>query len=212
MSKKKFYVYQLKIDNGEIIYIGKGTGNRMYKHIQIANGNSRSRETNPKLYNKISSIIRKGGYVNSEVIFESSNENDCLLKEIELIKQIGLDNLCNLTEGGEGTSGYIRSDEWKRNKSKAMKIVMKDIWKNRSRSERDEIAQKISKSLEGLDIERNGYWTGKTLSEETKQKMSDAKKGKCKSVEHRKKISEALKGRKLSDTHKQNLRKPKKKT
>lgn len=40
----KFYVYCLITSDNEIIYIGKGSGNRMYKHIQIAKGKSKNKE------------------------------------------------------------------------------------------------------------------------------------------------------------------------
>ena len=57
--KKKFYVYFLKSDDNKIIYVGKGSGDRMYKHIHIANGKSVNRSKNLKLYNKISSIRKR---------------------------------------------------------------------------------------------------------------------------------------------------------
>lgn len=79
-----FYTYVLvgSLDRS-IFYVGKGKGNRMFKHIEIAKGKTKARDKNPKLYNKISSIIKLGGYIIIEVIFESLNEQECLEKEIE---------------------------------------------------------------------------------------------------------------------------------
>ena len=45
--------------------------------------------------------------------------------------------------------------------------------------------------------------TGSKASDETRQKMSKARKGKCHSEEHCKNISDALRGRKLSDRHRE---------
>lgn len=165
---KKFYVYQLKTNTGVVIYIGKGSGERMFKHIQIAKSKSISRTKNPKLYNKISSIINDGGYIIPEILFENEDETLCLDYEIKKIKEIGLGNLCNLTEGGEGTSGYKLSEETKRKIGDAKRGV--------TRVFTDEHKENISKSLKG----GKGYWEGKEMSEETKKKMSDAKKGKNK--------------------------------
>jgi TPP-dependent indolepyruvate ferredoxin oxidoreductase alpha subunit len=56
------------------------------------------------------------------------------------------------------------------------------------------------------------YWLGKKhpLSEETKRKLSESKKGHLVSDETRKKISEILKGRYLTEEHKINISKGKK--
>jgi len=165
--EKKFYVYQLKTSDGDVIYIGKGSGDRMNKHVKIANHKSKNRGKNPKLYNKISSVINKGGYIIPEILFEGS-EVLCLEKEVNLIKEIGLKNLCNLTEGGEGTSGYKLSEE--------TKAKMSEVKTGVSRIFSDEHKENIAKGLMG----HKGYWDGKELSEETKAKMSAAKKGKKK--------------------------------
>lgn len=163
----KCYVYKLKNNNGDVFYVGKGTGNRMYKHIQIAKGNSQNKKKNPKLYNKINHIVENGGYVIPEVVFESEINQDCLEREISLIKEIGLEFLCNLTEGGEGTIGYKLSEETRQKISESKK--------GKKRIFTEEHKKNISNSIRGkkrIDLE------GKKLSEETKQKMSEAKKGK----------------------------------
>ena len=200
--EKLFYVYFLKTNEDEVIYVGKGSGDRMYKHTKIAKGKSKNRKKNPKLYNKISSVIRKGGYIKPEVIFESTIESKCLEKEVFLIKEIGLSNLCNLTEGGEGTSGYRLSEETKKKMSEANKGVKRGEVTAETR-------KKLSKALKGDNNPK--YWKDKKLSKETKKKMSEAKKGRKFSDEHKKKISEALKGRKLSQEHKDNMSKSKNK-
>jgi hypothetical protein len=208
MANKIYYVYVLKTSINEVFYVGKGSGDRMYKHIKIAQGKSRNRDKNPKLYNKISHILKNGGYVITEPIAQFRNEKDCFNHEIQTIKKYGIENLCNLTTGGEGTSGYLLSEETKQKMSNAKKKYWSER-KNNPRIVSDETRKKISESKRG---EKNpSYWKGKKLSDEVKQKMSNAKKNTIFSDEHKRKISESLKGRKLSEKHKDNLRKPKNK-
>ena len=169
---KKYYVYKLTTNNGEIIYIGKGSGKRMFQHIYIANGNGVNRKGNPKLYNKISKILDDGGYIIPEILFESDNETECHRQEVLIISEIGLHNLCNLTLGGEGTSGYKLSDE--------TKIKMSLAKKDKPKGPRsDETKKKISNALSGR--KRVNKRTGFTHSAETKIKMSLSKKDKPKS-------------------------------
>lgn len=193
----EYYTYQLRSSkNQQIFYIGKGSGARMFKHIQIAQSNSKNRLKNPKLYNKISKILREGFYVIAEIIFKSTDENLCLKKEIETIKELGLKNLCNLTEGGEGTSGYKLSEETKKRMSIAAKGKSKPWLKGKSKGKSNFIRnKKISESLKG----HKGYWKDKKLSEETKKKMSEIKIGRKTgpiSIKRRLAIIEGIKNKK----------------
>ena len=172
MENLKFYVYKLITSNDEIIYIGKGSGNRMNKHVQIAMGNSINRTKNPKLYNKIRKIINDGGFITSEVVFESTSETDCLNEEVKMISKIGLDNLCNLTIGGEGTSGYFLSEETRMKMSEAKKKQWKDGRKITKKHK-----EKLLENPQLFKTGHDGYWKDKSLSEETRMKMSEAKKG-----------------------------------
>lgn len=181
-----FYTYCLKDNNEKIFYIGKGSGQRMHKHIKIAEGKSKARDKNPKLYNKISSILESGGYITAEVLFESENEKLCFDKEITLIAEIGLENLCNLTIGGEGTSGAKLSEETRKKMSEAKKGKPSN-GKGKPRSE------EFKEKMRQIQTGKEGYMKGKTHSKETKQKMSEAKKGRVFSEEHRRKLSEATK-------------------
>jgi len=192
-------VYQLINSlTGKIFYIGKGSGKRLNKHIQIAKGNSKNKKRNPKLYNKINKILRNNGKVISLKIYESDDEAEVLKTEKKVIAKIGLKNLTNLTEGGEGTSypnGF--SEEHKKN----IALARKRARKGKKRVWSEETKKKISDSLKG----RTSNFKGKKLSEKSKLKMSLAKKGKSFSKEHRKNISKALTGRKLSEKHKKKI-------
>ena len=73
---KTYYTYVL-IDSrtNKVFYVGKGSGNRMYKHIQISKGESICRNRNKKLYNKIQKIIATGNNVISFKVFENEDEH-----------------------------------------------------------------------------------------------------------------------------------------
>lgn len=107
----KFYIYRHITLNNTVFYIGKGTKN---KQDVLNNTYTRSSTKWGKtLYWK--NIVKKYGYF-IEIIVESDNEEFISLKEIEFIKlygrrDLGLGTLCNLTNGGEGKSGYIPSKE-----------------------------------------------------------------------------------------------------
>lgn len=116
---EKFYVYKLSI-NDIPFYIGKGkkteTYDRIEYHLKYWEHNK-----NTKLKNKINKLK---GIFDIEILFESENEYECLNLEVKLIKEIGRENLCNLTDGGEGVSGLKHFDEskqkisiWRKGKS-----------------------------------------------------------------------------------------------
>lgn len=118
------------------------------------------------------------------------------MEEIKQINEIGLDNLCNLTNGGEGTYGYKLSEETK----KKMSIAKKKQWNDWKRI--GFLPERENKGGGG----NGGYFKGKKHTSETKKKMSFIKKGRTFTEEHKRKISEALKGRKLSEEHKLNIK------
>jgi hypothetical protein len=199
----KYYVYSLtsSIDN-KIFYIGKGSGERMYKHITIAKRKGNHYNKNKHLYNKILNIINNDGQIIYNKIFESDDEAEVLNKEMFFIYECGTyhhidgikkGNLLNLTKGGEGTSGYKLSNETRKRMSEAKKGK-----KLLGHLVSDETKKKMSESQKG----HQGYYKDKNLSDETKKKMSEAKKGKKFTDEHKRKLSESLLGRKLSEEHK----------
>ena len=118
-----YYVYQyLRID-GTPYYIGKGQGNRAYS----------------KLHN----IHLPKDQTRIVMIEENMLETDAIAMEIELIakygrKDIGTGILRNLTNGGEGLSGYVWTAE-ARAKSSA---TVKKYWANPEARERHSAARK----------------------------------------------------------------------
>lgn len=97
--KNNYYVYQhVRLDTMEVFYVGKGTGNRAYS---------------TKRRNKYwQNIVNKVGY-HVEIVHAQLTEQKSFELEIETIanyRNIGY-KLCNMTNGGEGSSGFMHSEE-----------------------------------------------------------------------------------------------------
>ena len=103
-----FYVYRL-LSNGITFYIGKGKRTETYDRINY-HLNYWVHNKNKKLTNKIKKL---NGVFDIEIVFESKNEQECLDLEKKIILEVGRENLCNLTDGGEGVSGFNHSEETK---------------------------------------------------------------------------------------------------
>lgn len=97
---RKYYVYEHReADTGRTFYVGKGSGGR--------SGNAFHRSAWWK------KIVAKHGFTVHR-IYENLTENDALSLEASLIEAHGRENLCNLTDGGEGgLSGYTHTQEYK---------------------------------------------------------------------------------------------------
>lgn len=108
---------------------------------------------------------------------EITNDKEWAKREIFWIKQYKkINNLLNLSDGGESNLNYICSEETKRKISERNK-GKHDYWKGKKMS--DEHKQKIS---------QGGY--GKKRSEITKKNISNSLKGKKLSESHKLKLSE----------------------
>jgi hypothetical protein len=93
-----FYVYIIYRPDGRECYVGKGKGRRHLKH--------RWRSTNPHLANI---YAQAGGDLPYKIVAKNLSEQDAFALEIKLIAQIGrepIGPLVNLTDGGEGPSGF----------------------------------------------------------------------------------------------------------
>lgn len=82
--------------SGDVFYIGKGTGKRAWARAR----RSQRWERHVKKHGLIVKIIKDG-----------MTEECAFTLERMLIHKIGLQNLCNLTAGGEGTWGRVPSKE-----------------------------------------------------------------------------------------------------
>lgn len=177
MSGYKFYTYiHIRNDIGEVFYVGKGTGRRAF-----------ALGRNPYW----NSIVAKHGHT-VHIVAYFANEADAFEHEKEMIAELreaGF-NLANMTDGGEGASGWVPSAETKARigeKSKGRKhsydsrVKMSTSRKGRKVSEETKAKLRISKL--GNDIGAAG-----------RAKISAASTGRVKSVESRAKQGAAIRG------------------
>jgi hypothetical protein len=184
-------VYEhLRNDTNEVFYVGIGENEkRAYSKYN----------RNPYWHN----IVNKHGYTINIIHTDISWKYACEIEK-ELIakygrKNLGLGNLVNCTDGGEGILGLVHSEETRQRISEAKKGEKHHMFgKNLS----EETKQKISESIKG----EKHHMFGKNLSEETRQRISEAQKGeknsmfgKIHSEETKQKISESIKGKTLSE-------------
>jgi hypothetical protein len=188
----KYYTYAYLREDRTPYYIGKGQGNRAYVKRY---GKGRARR--PKNLNNI--ILLK----------QNLTEEEAFKHEIYMIavfgrKDLGTGILHNRTNGGDGTSGWVPSEETR----KKMSVTAKNMSENhkakisaaaKGRLFSEETRSKLSAVGKNMSKERRAKMSelhkGKTNSEETKAKMSEAKKGKTHSEETKAKISAAHKGK-----------------
>jgi predicted GIY-YIG superfamily endonuclease len=154
-QQNKYYVYLHTFENGSV-YIGKGKNNRAYK---TSNRN--------KFYNN---TLKKYGKPIIEILFDNITEEESLRLEIEQIKKYKENNykLLNITDGGEGVSGLKHSEDSKQ------KMRMNTSARNPI------VREKMSLSRLGKPSGRKGI----SLSEETKNKISESRKGKNSGENH----------------------------
>jgi len=97
----EFYTYEL-VDprNNKVFYVGKGKDKRLYSHFNTIKSGRNLR--NKKLGNKLKKLIRENLKPVYRKVLKTENEQEAFNKEIDLIAKYGRENLCNLTDGGEG--------------------------------------------------------------------------------------------------------------
>jgi len=130
-ERRDFYVYGYFRETGQIIWIGKGHGDRInwiFRRNRIRNGH---------LANVIIKTLAVVGDIPRVILANSLTESEAFILEITLIKIIGRHPdgpLLNMTDGGEGASGLKMTEEQRRNVSEAVK----DVWETLSKEERRE--------------------------------------------------------------------------
>jgi len=187
MDKKRFYVYGIyePVDSNPLdkcFYIGKGTGNRIESTVESKNKNTYK-------HNFINLLRDKGKEPYSRKLVENVTEKKALELEKRLIKEIGIDNLTNVTEGGDG----FLSGEQNAAKKKEVREKISDAMTGKPVS--DKHKKSISDTLKGRDV----------VPKESREKMAEKLRGRNRPDYVGEKISEGLKGNKLSEEHKQKL-------
>lgn len=107
-----FYVYEhWRPDKDTCFWVGKGRGRRAYSFKRSSR------------YNRvIAKLSRLGMCAEVRLVAESLSESEALRIEVERIafwRYFG-PNLCNVTDGGEGVSGYRHTEETKNAMSRRM--------------------------------------------------------------------------------------------
>lgn len=176
MAKKdhstKFYCYAHRTaDTGHIFYIGKGHGDRAY-----------SKQRSRYWHNK----ANKHGYT-IEIIATGLTEHQAFDMEREFIAFYGRDRLVNLTDGGEGQSGF-KITENQKNALCRKGAKLSDETKEKLR--KANIGKK--QSIETIN-KRTKNQKGRKHNEETIKKMKIAQSNR--SEDTRRKIGESRKGK-----------------
>jgi hypothetical protein len=147
----KYYVYEhLKPNTNEIFYVGKGAGHRA------------TTKSNRNIY--WHNIVNKYNGFDVKYLIKDVDEEFALLVECERISQLKMLNIkiCNLTDGGDGVSGYKFTEQQRKNIS--------DGHKGQVVSEKTRIA--VSKAHKGIP-----------KSAEIRKKIADGNLGKKRTKE-----------------------------
>lgn len=177
-----FYVYILARPNGVPFYVGKGCGRRW-----ACGGNAWAKRVARK-------IKASGGDVKI-MLFQAGSEKEAFRKEMALVAaygraDLGTGVLCNLTNGGEGSSGAKMSDEW-RAKISAAKMGEKNPMFGRRGTDHPSYGSKPSAASRA---KMSASQSRKKLSPETRAKISAAGMGRKLSPEHKAALAAANAG------------------
>lgn len=164
------YIYRhIRLDKNEPFYVGIGSGSG-YKRAY-------SKKNRNKHWKNITSLTQ----YEVEIMLHDLTWEEACQKEREFIQMYGRKDqskgsLCNYTDGGEGVLGLVVSAESREKMRKAQTGKIQSP---------EQIAKRVAK----LTGEGN-HWFGKTFSQEYRQKLSAAKKGKKRDAEVMKKLHE----------------------
>lgn len=152
------YLYRhIRLDKNEPFYIGIGN-DKYYNRAFAKTGRN-------KIWHN---IVSKTEY-EVEIIYDGMSKEQAFEKEKEFIKlygrkDLGTGTLCNLTNGGEGGFGVVRTEEFKKRASERMKGKKYALGHKVS----DEVKKKTSEKMKG---KKNAL--GHKHSEETKRLLSE---------------------------------------
>ena len=200
-----YYVYIYKdprpTKNQQVVYVGKGTGDRAWYHWQ-------KRVRGNKGFGAFLALLRQEKLEPIiEIAREGLEEAEAFYEEMKLIevygrRDLGTGTLFNLTDGGEGLAGVIRTDEWRKNISDANstpeKIALysegqKRRWANPTF--REQTIAAIRKALQDPEViaRREAGKAAFIHTEAFRQTMSDATSKLWQDLGYVQKVTEAQK-------------------
>lgn len=212
-----------------VFYVGKGSKRRVFDHEREAQKGHKCHKCNI-----IRKVLREGGEIQRYILLTTEDETEALTYEIEMIALHGRENLVNKTDGGEGTTGRLISNEERQHRSdlwadpgyrakalagihspEARAAASASIRKTMARAEYRRARSVLSQSLwddpewrvRQTEIIRKG-----NADPERRARISKAGRGRTITEQHRARISEANKGREnpnkgvpLSPEHRQRI-------
>lgn len=113
IAEKPFYIYRhIRPDTDEVFYVGKGFANNRVHSCRYTERHGRN-----KWWTSI--VNKNNGVFDAEIIYWCDTEDEANIKEREFIsiygrKDLNKGTLVNLTDGGDGSSGVLMSDETKK--------------------------------------------------------------------------------------------------
>ena len=162
-----YYTYAYLREDGTPYYVGKGKGRR------IDNPSHHSTSIPPK---------NRRIYLKQNITEEEAFRHETYMISVLGRKDLGTGILRNLTDGGDGTSGYKHTEEWKKVASERMRGKPS---RNQRKTLTEEEKNRISESMKGIVHNPNSIEKmrqaklGHKVSDETKQKISAKNKGKA---------------------------------
>ena len=107
------------------LYVGKGKGRRMYDHQRDKDGTSRPDAYDGMFYRYLRKMRRENREPVIVMIAGTLTEQEALDEEVRSIleigrKKLGTGPLLNMTDGGDGSSGWDPPKSWRETRSKAI--------------------------------------------------------------------------------------------
>lgn len=183
-----FYVYALIHPTTNLpFYIGKGRNNRDKSHISETK-NNKIPHGNRHLFYTIKNIINNGLEVVIKHLDSNLSEHNAFLKENEYIKKygrrdLGTGILTNLTDGGEGQSGWHPSEEYKNKMSISTSGNKNGMYGKKHTSETKELIRKkaigrkhtelVKKNKSIKMMGENNHFYGKKHTDEVRSKIRE---------------------------------------
>jgi len=189
------YVYIVFRPDGSLLYVGKGTGERWKRHKSRASSNAH--------YANV--LKQAGGTLPVSIIASGLSEPESFALEGILTESIGIESeggpLVNCGHGGRGGPvGVKRSSEWRAHRRlKAIELWCDESYRakmlraDRGRSGGRAPRNPAFKAAMSARLQGNTHTLGYKHTDETRAKMSRARKGVPKKPEHVVNMSEAAK-------------------